>query len=74
MNTAKFLLYLFRKSFLNGDRDRNRCTDHRVVAHTDKTHHFDVSGNGGRTCELRIGMHTAHSVGHTVRSSDTASL
>ena len=40
--------------------------DHRVVAHADKTHHFDVRRDGGRTCELGVGMHTTHGVGHAV--------
>ena len=40
--------------------------DHRVVAHADKTHHLDVRRNGGGTCELGVGVHTAHGVGHAV--------
>ncbi len=41
-------------------------TDHRVVAHADKSHHFNVSRNGGRTCKLGVGVHSAHGVGHAV--------
>lgn len=26
-----------------------------------------MCGNGGRACELRVGMHSAHRIGHTVR-------
>ena len=37
---------LLCKSFLHCDRTCDRSTNHRVVAHTDKTHHFDVCGNG----------------------------
>lgn len=37
---------LLCKSFLYCNRTCNRSTNHRVVAHTDKTHHFDVCGNG----------------------------
>jgi len=32
--------------FLDCDCARNRHTDHRVVARADKTHHFNVCGNG----------------------------
>ena len=31
--------------FFNRNRDRNAGAYHRVVAHTDKAHHFDVGGN-----------------------------
>ena len=31
--------------FLDGDCDSDCSADHRVVAHSDQTHHFDVSRN-----------------------------
>ena len=54
-------------SLLDSDSDRDGSAYHRVVAHADKTHHLNVCGNGGGACELRIGVHTAHGVGHAVR-------
>ena len=54
----------FPMSYADGDGYSG--SDHRVVAHTYKSHHFNVCGNGGRACELRIGMHTAHGVSHAV--------
>ena len=48
--TQRFFVRLCKrllcKSFLNCNCASNACTNHRVVAHTDKTHHFDVCGNG----------------------------
>ena len=41
-------------------------TNHGVVTCTDETHHLNVSGNGGRACELRVAMHSSHGVCHTV--------
>ena len=51
-----------------GDRDSHRDgrADHRVVAHAEEAHHLDVRRNGAGARELRIGVHTAHGVGHTV--------
>ena len=37
---------LLCKSFLYCNRTCNRSTNHRVVAHADEAHHFDVCGNG----------------------------
>ena len=45
---------------------RNRCPDHRVVAHADETHHLHMGGNGGRSGELGIRVHAAHGVGHAI--------
>ena len=42
--------------------------DHGVVAHAQKAHHLDVSRDGGGTCELGVGVHTAHGIGHAVGS------
>ena len=57
---------LLAHSFLNGNCNGNGSADHGVVAHTDKAHHLNVRGNGGGTCELRVGVHSAHRVGHAV--------
>ncbi len=46
-------------SLLNSNCNSYGSANHGVVAHTDQTHHINVSGNGGKTCELRIGVHTA---------------
>ena len=56
------------RSFLNRYRDRNRHTNHGVVTRADETHHFDVSRDGGRACELSVAVHTTHGVGHAVGS------
>ena len=50
----------------DSDGDVNGGADHRVVAHTDQAHHFDVGGNAGRTGELSVGVHASHGVGHTI--------
>ena len=65
--------YLFIKNgllqgLLNSDSNANGHTDHRVVACAQEAHHFHVGGDGGRTCELSIAMHTAHGIGQTVGS------
>ena len=57
---------LFHCLFRRGG-DGNGSADHRVVAHADQAHHLDVRRHGGRTGELSVGVHTAHSIGHTVR-------
>ena len=54
-------------SLFDSDSDRDGSAYHRVIAHADKTHHLNVCGNGGRACELRIGVHTTHGIGHAVR-------
>ena len=50
----------------DGNGDRNGGAHHRVVAHADETHHLDVRRNGRRARELRVGVHTAHRIGHAV--------
>ena len=63
---AVFAVRLFKRfRYRNGAR--NGRADHRVITHTDKTHHFYVRGNGRRTCELRVAVHSSHSIGHAVR-------
>ena len=46
----------------------NSHTNHGVVTCADQTHHLYVGGDGGRACELSVAVHTAHGVGHAVRS------
>ena len=60
------LKLLLIKRLLNGNRACNGHTNHRVVARAYKTHHLNVSRNGRRTGKLSVGVHTAHSIGHTV--------
>ena len=55
-------------SLFNSNCASNCSTNHRVVAHADKAHHFNVGGHGGAACKLGVGMHTAHGVGHAVGS------
>ena len=50
----------------NGYRACYRRAYHGIVAHTDKPHHFNVCGNGRRTCELCVAVHPAHGVRHAV--------
>ena len=59
---------LFIHSFLNSNSNSNSHTNHGVVTCTDKSHHFNMSGNGGGTCELCIGVHSSESICHTVGS------
>ena len=63
---AMHCLRLFGHAFLHGYRNGHRGADHGVVAHADEAHHLDVRGYGGGTCELRVGVHPAHGVGHAV--------
>ena len=48
--TQRFFVRLCKRllgqTLLNCNSTSDRSTNHRVVAHTDKTHHFDVRGNG----------------------------
>ena len=37
-----------------------------VVAHAQEAHHLHMRGDGAGACELRVGVHTAHGVGHTI--------
>ena len=53
---------------LNGHGNGDGRADHGVVAHADQAHHLDVRRDGGRASELSVAVHTAHRVGHTVRS------
>ena len=46
----------------------HRASHHRVVTDTEEGHHFNVGRNRRRTCELSVAVHTAESVGHTIRS------
>ena len=66
---AKKRLYeaLFHR-FFHSNCHRDGSADHRVVAHADEAHHFNVSRNGRAARELRVAVHTAHRVGHAVRS------
>ena len=51
-----------------GDSYGYGCTNHGVVAHAEEAHHFYVSRYGRRASELSIAVHTAHGIGHAVRS------
>ena len=64
------LLYFVKllTSLFDSNCNCNSHTNHGVVTCADETHHFYVCGNGGRTCELRIRVHTTHRVGHTIGS------
>ena len=42
------------------------CTDHWIVAHADEAHHLDVRWDARGAGKLRIGVHAAHGVGHTI--------
>ena len=55
-------------SFLDAYSYSNGSAYHRVVTHTDQTHHLYVSRNGRRTCELCVRVHTSHGICHTVGS------
>jgi len=55
------------EAFFHRDGDGHGSADHRVVAHADQAHHLYVRRHGGRTGELSVGVHTAHSIGHTIR-------
>ena len=52
----------------NGHGDCDGRADHGVVAHAQKAHHLDMCRNGGGACELGVGVHAAHGVGHAVGS------
>ena len=64
-----FQKQLLLGSLFNSNSASNGCTNHRVVAHADETHHLNVCRNRGGTCRLKpcIGVHTAHGIGHAVR-------
>ena len=59
---------LLLQSLFNSDSHGNGHADHGVVTSAQEAHHFHVGGDGGRTCELCVTVHTAHGVGHAVRS------
>ena len=59
---------LFAQSFGHGHGASHRRADHRVVAHADEAHHFDVRRHRRGACELRVAVHTAHGVGQAVGS------
>ena len=42
---------------------------HRIVTYTEEAHHLNVCRNGTGACELSVAVHTAHRIGHTVRSA-----
>ena len=48
------------------------ATYHRVVADAEEAHHLNVSRNRAGTCKLSVRVHTAQSVGHTVRSGTSS--
>lgn len=51
------------------------CTAyHRVVADAEEAHHLHVGRNWWGTCELSVRVHTAHCVGHSLRSEYQQSL
>ena len=62
------LEFTLRSCLLDGYSNCNSHTNHRVVTCADQTHHLNVSRNGGGTCELCIGVHTAKGIGHTIGS------
>ena len=66
-----FLEFTSFVSFLDANCNSYSHTNHRVVTCTDQTHHFYVSRNRRRTCELCIGMHTSQSICHTIGSSQS---
>ena len=59
---------LLLHSLFNSNCASNCRANHRVVAHTDKSHHLNVSRNRGRAGKLCIRMHSAECIGHTVGS------
>ena len=69
-----WLPFLFQKksnllaSFLNCYSYGYSHTNHGVVTCADETHHFYVSGNRGRACELSVAVHSSESICHTVGS------
>ena len=65
---SDFLEFSFISSLLYAYSNSNSSTNHRVVAHTDQTHHLNVSRYGRRSSELCIRVHTSHSICHTIRS------
>ena len=67
-NPRSFLEFASLSSFFNRYCNSNSSANHRVVAHADQTHHLNVCRYGGRTSELRVRVHTAQSIGETVRS------
>ncbi len=44
-------------SFFDGNSHSHSSPHHRVVAHTDQTHHLHMGRNGGGACKLGVGMH-----------------
>ena len=65
---GKALKVALLEALRNSDSHGDGSADHGVVAHAQEAHHLDVRGNGGGACELRVGMHTAHGIGHAVGS------
>ena len=61
-------MFFLLRSFLNCYSYGYGHSYHGVVTCADVTHHFYVGGNGGGACELCVGVHTTHGVGHTVGS------
>ena len=63
-----YIAVLLGHSLLNSNSDCYSHTDHRVVACAEEAHHLNVRGNGGGSCELRVGVHAAHGICHTIGS------
>ena len=59
-------LLIQRSSNVNGAS--NCTTYHWVVTDAEESHHLNVCWNWWRTCELSVRVHTAHGVGHSLRS------
>ena len=53
-------------SFLHRHGDSDGSAHHGVVAHAQEAHHLHMCGDGAGAGELRVRVHTAHSVGHAV--------
>ena len=51
-------------SFFHRNSDSHGSAHHGVVAHAQEAHHLHVCGDGAGAGELRVRVHTAHSVGH----------
>ena len=66
--TTESQRYFLLQALGNGHGDCDGRADHGVVAHAEEAHHLDMCRNGGGACELGVGVHAAHGVGHAVGS------